>query len=75
MILGVQGGIQRAKEKAFYDAKGQRYAEYGVRTGREEDNRCGSQMYWNWQADENTYPNLKENIKELKKRGSDSLLI
>lgn len=71
MILGVQGGIQRAKEKAFsMMQKGAKICGIWCQDwSGKKITAVGSQVYWNWQADENTYPNLKENIKELKEKG------
>ncbi len=71
MILGVQGGINRAIEKA------EKMLNLGASicgvwcqdwSGRKITS-AGKQVYWNWTVDEVNYGSLKEKIAYLKSRG------
>ncbi len=71
MILGVQGGIDTVKKKAYY-MLGQGAKVVGVWCqdwSGKKVTAAGSQVYWNWQADETMYAALKEEIAELKSKG------
>ncbi|MGI6702186.1 MAG: alpha-glucosidase [Christensenellales bacterium] len=71
MILGIQGGIDVAVKKA-YDM-----IDRGVKiSGVWCQDWCGKkitvagkQVYWNWEADNTLYPDLRTKIIELNKRG------
>ncbi len=71
MILGIQGGIDIVKKKA-YDMieKGAKICGVWCQDwSGKKITALGSQVYWNWQADNILYPNLAENIVELKSKG------
>ncbi len=71
LILGVQGGIDRAIKKA------RELKENGVKVcavwcqdwSGKKVTAAGKQVYWNWEADNDLYPRLKENIAELNREG------
>lgn len=71
MILGVQGGIERTMKKAL-DMKAAGAEICGIWCqdwSGKKVTAVGKQVYWNWEADEHTYPELKNNIKKLKEQG------
>lgn len=71
MILGVQGGIDRAMAKA------DKMLKAGAKVSGvwcqdwcgKKVTLAGSQVYWNWVVDEERYGNLKEHIEKLNKKG------
>lgn len=71
MILGVQGGIERVKRKAYY------MLEQGAKVvgvwcqdwSGKKVTAAGSQVYWNWEVDETLYPDLKKEIAALRIKG------
>ena len=71
MIMGVQRGVDEV------DYRIRQAKEHGVKlTGIWSQDWCGCrktgfgyQVMWNWQADEDLYPNLKEKIAEWKEEG------
>lgn len=71
MILGVQGGIDRAVEKAeAMLASGARVCAVWCQDwSGKKITAAGKQVYWNWQVDENLYPDLKNRIDSLKSKG------
>lgn len=71
MIVAVQGGIDRVTEKAFY-LKKQGVKISGVWSqdwSGKKVTAVGKQVYWNWEADETTYPDLEKHIAALKAEG------
>lgn len=72
---GITLGIQRGTRSV--DEKLERAAEYGVKVnGVWCQDWCGCrrtgfgyQVMWNWEADEELYPRLKEKIREWKAKG------
>ena len=71
MIVAVQGGMERVTEKAL------EMLDRGVKlagvwsqdwSGRKVT-AVGKQVYWNWEADENYYPDFEKNIAALKEKG------
>lgn len=71
MILGIQGGIDNVKSKVEKMLKANTKVS-GVWcqdwSGRKVT-AVGKQVYWNWQADNDMYPNLKKEIMALKNKG------
>lgn len=71
MIVAVQGGIDRVTEKALY-LKKQGVKISGVWSqdwSGKKVTAVGKQVYWNWEADETTYPDLEKHIAALKAEG------
>lgn len=71
MILGVQGGIDRAIAKVG-DMQKANAAICGVWCqdwSGKKVTAVGSQVYWNWEVDEKTYSNLMERVNELHNKG------
>jgi alpha-glucosidase len=71
MILGVQGGIERAVQKAEkMQSLGAEISGIWCQdwSGRKVT-AAGKQVYWNWEADAVRYKDLKNRIAELKTGG------
>jgi alpha-glucosidase len=71
IILGIQGGIDTVFDKVDLALKAGVKVS-GVWCQDWEGVRItsfGKQLMWNWKADEGLYPNLKENINKLNKKG------
>ncbi|XFA98178.1 alpha-glucosidase [Candidatus Izemoplasma sp. B36] len=69
VILGVQGGLDKVKgylnqaREAGVKVSGLWCQDWaGIK-----HTSFGKRLYWDWKVDENLYPNLKEEIKELEK--------
>ena len=71
LILGVQGGIDRAEEMAqkLIDAGAKVSAIWCQDWSGKKITAAGKQVYWNWEVDSSLYPHLKDRIAHLKKRG------
>ena len=71
MILGVQGGTQTVLEKAFamQDAGAKITGVWCQDWCGENRTVMGKQVWWNWEADEKLYPDLKDAIQKLNERG------
>ena len=71
MILGVQGGTETVLNKAFamLDAGAKISAVWCQDWCGENRTAMGKQVWWNWEADEKLYPDLKEAIARLNARG------
>lgn len=71
MILGVQGGTETVLSKAFamQDAGAKVNAVWCQDWSGENRTVMGKQVFWNWEADETLYPNLKEAVQKLNARG------
>jgi alpha-glucosidase len=71
MILGVQGGTETILRKAFamLDAGAKVSAVWSQDWSGELRTVMGKQVWWNWEADEKLYPNLREAIGKLNARG------
>lgn len=70
-ILGVQGGTEVMMKKTE-TALSHNMAVNGVWIQDWEGRRVtavGKQLYWNWEADSELYPQLPEKIKELNEKG------
>ncbi len=71
MILGVQNGIYRtiSKVKKMVNNGAKVCGVWNQDWSGKKITAVGSQVYWNWEADYNLYPNLQEKIAELKELG------
>ncbi|MBR0081140.1 MAG: alpha-glucosidase [Clostridia bacterium] len=71
MILGVQGGTQRILDKAFamLDAGAKVCGVWSQDWSGFNRTVMGYQVWWNWEADETLYPDLKGAIRKLNARG------
>ncbi len=71
MILGVQGGTKTVVDKAFQmlDAGAKISAVWCQDWSGEIRTVMGKQVWWNWEADEKLYPDLKAAIQKLNARG------
>ena len=71
MILGIQGGTQAILDKtlAMLDAGAKICGVWSQDWSGEIRTVMGKQVWWNWEADEKLYPNLKEAIQKLRERG------
>ena len=71
MILGIQGGSRTILDKAFamLDAGAKVSAVWSQDWSGENRTIMGKQVWWNWEADEKLYPNLKGTIARLRQRG------
>ena len=71
MILGIQGGTDVILEKTFamLDAGAKVSAVWSQDWSGENRTVMGKQVYWNWEADETLYHDLKDAIAKLKSRG------
>ncbi|MFA6866207.1 MAG: TIM-barrel domain-containing protein, partial [Clostridia bacterium] len=71
IILGVQGGIQRVSKIAL-DLINDGAKINGIWCqdwSGKKITATGSQVYWNWEVDNNEYPNLLEEITKLNNKG------
>jgi len=71
MILGIQGGTRTILDKTFamLDAGAQVCAVWSQDWSGEKRTVMGKQVYWNWEADESLYPDLRGAIEKLNARG------
>ena len=71
MILGIQGGTQTILEKTFamLDAGAKVCGVWSQDWSGENRTVMGKQVWWNWEVDENLYPDLKGAIQKLNARG------
>ena len=71
LILGVQGGIDRAEEMADkLISKGAKVCGIWCQDwSGQKITAAGKQVYWNWEVDNNLYTDLKERIAKLKEKG------
>ncbi len=71
MILGVQGGTERVFDKArkMLDSGAKISGVWCQDWSGQKVTAVGKQVYWNWEADDNRYPNLKEKIAKFKALG------
>ena len=71
MILGVQGGTRTVLDKTFamLDAGAKICGVWCQDWCGENRTPMGKQVWWNWEADQALYPELKEAIAALKARG------
>lgn len=71
MILGVQGGTQVMLDKvnAMLDAGAKVCGVWCQDWSGENRTVMGKQVWWNWEADETLYPDLKDAIQTLNERG------
>lgn len=70
-ILGIQGGTDIMMDK-YHKVKDAGAAINGIWIQDWEGRRItafGKQLMWNWEVDNELYPNLKEKIKELNNEG------
>ena len=70
MILGIQGGTQTVLNKTFamLDAGAKVSAVWCQDWSGENRTAMGKQVWWNWEADEKLYPDLKQAIARLRVR-------
>ena len=71
MILGVQGGTETVLKKTFemLDKGAKVCGVWSQDWSGENRTIMGKQVWWNWEADERLYPDLKGAIKKLNARG------
>ena len=71
MILGIQGGSETVSDKvrAMQRAGAKVCAVWCQDWSGENITVMGKQVWWNWEVDEGLYPNLKESIADLRKKG------
>ena len=71
MILAIQGGTDTVLQKTFamLDAGVRVSAVWSQDWSGENRTMMGKQVWWNWEADETLYPNLKDAISKLNARG------
>jgi len=71
MILSIQGGTQAILDKTFamLDAGAQICGVWSQDWSGENRTVMGKQVWWNWEADETLYPDLKDAIARLNERG------
>ncbi len=71
MILGIQGGTKTILEKTFamLDAGARICGVWSQDWSGENRTVMGKQVWWNWEADEKLYPELKDAIRQLNERG------
>ncbi len=71
MILGVQGGTQTVLDKTFamLDAGAKICGVWSQDWSGEKRTVMGKQVYWNWEVDEQLYPDLRDAIQKLNARG------
>lgn len=67
MILGVQGGTQTVLDKTFamLDAGAKICGVWSQDWSGENRTVMGKQVWWNWEADEKLYPELRGAIEKL----------
>ena len=71
MILGIQGGTETILRKTFamLDAGAKICGVWSQDWSGENRTVMGKQVWWNWEADETLYPDLKAAIQKLRARG------
>ena len=71
MILGIQGGSETILKKTFamLDAGARICGVWSQDWSGENRTVMGKQVWWNWEADEKLYPDLKGTIRRLNERG------
>ncbi len=71
MILGIQGGTQTILDKTFamLDAGAKISGVWSQDWSGENRTVMGKQVWWNWEVDENLYPDLSGAIEKLNARG------
>ncbi len=71
MILGIQGGTQTILDKTFamLDAGARICGVWSQDWSGENRTIMGKQVWWNWETDEELYPDLSGAIKKLRERG------
>ena len=71
MILSIQGGTETvlAKTFAMLDAGARISGVWSQDWSGENRTVRGKQVWWNWEADEKLYPDLKDAIRKLNARG------
>lgn len=71
MILGIQGGTRTILEKTFamLDAGAKISGVWSQDWSGENRTVMGKQVWWNWEVDENLYPDLSGAIQKLNARG------
>ena len=71
MMLGVQGGIDRAEEMAdvLTGAGAKVCGVWCQDWSGKKVTAAGKQVYWNWEVDQNLYPDLSNRIVGLKNKG------
>lgn len=71
MVLGVQGGTQTVLDKTFamLDAGAKICGVWSQDWSGENRTVMGKQVWWNWEADEKLYPELRGAIEKLRARG------
>lgn len=71
MILGIQDGFEAVYKKIeTMEKAGTKIAGVWCQDWQgQKITAFGKQLYWNWVADENLYPNIEQEIKKLNQRG------
>ena len=71
MILSIQGGSKTILDKCFamLDAGAKITGVWSQDWSGEKRTVMGKQVWWNWEADEKLYPDLKGTIQKLNARG------
>ena len=71
MILGAQGGTQAVLDKTFslLDAGAQICGVWSQDWSGCNKTIAGYQVWWNWEADESLYPDIRGMIQKLRERG------
>ena len=71
MILSIQGGTEAILSKTFHmlDAGARISGVWSQDWSGENRTVMGKQVWWNWEADENLYPDLRGAIRKLRDRG------
>ncbi len=71
LILGVQGGIDRAEEMAnkLINSGAKVSSVWCQDWSGKKITAAGKQVYWNWEVDSSLYPDLKNRISALKEKG------
>ena len=71
MILSIQGGTEAILTKTFamLDAGAKISGVWSQDWSGENRTIMGKQVWWNWEADEKLYPDLKGSIQKLNARG------
>ncbi len=71
MILGIQGGTQTILDKTFamLDAGAKICGVWSQDWSGENRTIMGKQVWWNWEVNEQLYPDLKDAIARLNARG------
>lgn len=71
MILGIQGGTETILKKTFdmLDGGASICGVWSQDWSGENRTVMGKQVWWNWEADEKLYPDLRSAIEKLNSRG------